>query len=170
MNIFKKFIDKKHEATITENAENGCVYRPMDGKIIPLKEINDGVFSEGMMGKGCGLKPHEGKVYAPFDGEILLIAHTKHAIALKSHDGIEILIHVGMDTVKMNGMGFNPVINVGDKVRCGQLIMTFSIPDIEAAGYSTISAIIVTNSEQYNNIEVLNQGSEKKLEKMLKIS
>ena len=124
----------------------------MEGEVIPLKEINDGVFSEEMLGKGCAMKPTDGKLYAPFDGEILLITETKHAIALKSCDGIELLIHIGMDTVKMNGKGFNPLVKAGDKVKCGQSLMTFSISDIEKAGYVTTTAIIVTNSDQYTDI------------------
>lgn len=169
MNIFKKFINKIEEETIIEKTESGYIYAPMEGEVIPLEEIQDGVFSEGMLGKGCGMKPTVGKVYAPFDGEIVLITNTKHAIALKSCDGIELLIHVGMDTVKMNGKGFNPIVKVGDRVKCGQSIMTFSISDIEAAGYVTTTAIIVTNSEEYPNAEVLIQGVTKKSEKIIQV-
>ena len=78
-----------------------------------------------------------GYIYAPFDGEVVLVANTKHSIVLKSYDGIELLIHVGMDTVKMNGEGFQTLVKVGDKVKCGRSIMTFSISDIENAGYVT---------------------------------
>lgn len=169
MNIFQKFINKKQEETIIEKTENGFIYAPMEGEVIPLKEINDGVFSEEMLGKGCGIKPTNGKLYAPFDGEIVLIIETKHAIALKSSDGIELLIHVGMDTVKMNGKGFNPLVKAGDKIKCGQSLMTFSISDIEKAGYVTTTAIVVTNSEQYRDIEVLAQGHRKKSEKLIRI-
>jgi glucose-specific phosphotransferase system IIA component len=169
MNIFQKFINKKQEETIIEKTEKGFIYAPMDGEVIPLKEINDGVFSEEMLGKGCGIKPTDGKLYAPFDGEIVLIIETKHAIALKSCDGIELLIHIGMDTVKMNGKGFNPLVKVGEKIKCGQSLMTFSISDIEKAGYVTTTAIVVTNSDQYRDIEVLAQGHRKKSEKLIKI-
>lgn len=169
MNIFQKFINKKQQETIIEKTENGFIYAPMEGEVIPLKEINDGVFSEEMLGKGCGMKPSDGKLYAPFDGEIILITETKHAIALKSCDGIELLIHIGMDTVKMNGKSFNTLVKVGDKIKCGQSLMTFSISDIEKAGYVTTTAIIVTNSDQYRDIEVLEQGHRRKSEKLIKI-
>jgi len=116
MNIFQKLINKKQEETIMEEAENGFIYAPMEGEVIPLKEINDGVFSEEMLGKG-----------------------------------------------------FNPLVKVGEKIKCGQLLMTFSISDIEKAGYVTTTAIIVTNSDQYTDIEVLAQDHRKKSEKLIKI-
>ena len=169
MNILQKIINRKKEETIVETTEKGYIYAPMEGEVIPLKEINDGVFSAGMLGKGCGMKPTEGKLYAPFDGEIVLITETKHAVALKSIDGIELLIHIGMDTVKMNGKGFNPLVKVGERIRCGQPLITFSISDIEKAGYVATTAIIVTNSDQYKEIEVLVQGHGKRSEKLIKI-
>lgn len=169
MNIFQKFMNKKQEETIIEKTEKGFIYAPIEGEVIPLKEINDGVFSEEMLGKGCGIKPTEGKLYAPFDGEIVLITETKHAIALKSFDGIELLIHIGMDTVKMNGKGFNPLVKVGEKIKCGQSLMTFSISEIEKAGYVTTTAIVVTNSDEYRDIEVLAQDHRKKSERLIKI-
>lgn len=169
MNIFKKIMNKMQEETIVENAEKNFIYSPAKGEVIPLKEIPDEVFSEGMVGKGCGIKPSEGKIYAPFDGEIVLIANTKHAIALKSSDRIELLIHIGMDTVKMNGKGFNPTVKVGDTVKCGQLIMEFSIPYIEEAGYVATTAIIITNFQEFNNVEVLTKGAVKRSEKIIKV-
>jgi len=170
MGIFQKLINKAKEKSIIEEKENGYIYSPMEGEVIPLEEIEDAVFSEGIVGKGCGMRPSEGKVYAPFGGEVILIANTKHAIALKSCDGIELLIHVGMDTVKMNGKGFCPLVKVGDRVKCGQLIMNFSISDIKTAGYVTTTAIIVTNPEEYANVDVLIQGVKKKTERIMKIS
>lgn len=170
MNIFKRFMNKKQAETIIENNESGYVFLPMDGEVIPLKEIPDAVFAEEMMGKGFGIKPCDGKVYAPFDGEVVLVANTKHSIALQSCDGIELLIHVGIDTVNMNGKGFDPLVKVGDKVKCGQQIMTFSINDIENAGYVTTTAVIITNSDGYTDVEVLTYGSRKKSEKIIHVS
>ncbi|MDF1510338.1 PTS glucose transporter subunit IIA [Robertmurraya sp. DFI.2.37] len=166
MSIFKKFIDKIQD----EKKDSGDIFASMDGKVIPLKEIEDGVFSEGMLGKGCGMKPSVGEVYAPFDGEVMLITPTKHAIALKNKEGIELLIHVGIDTVKMNGEGFQPLVEEGDRVKCGQPIMTFSISDIEEAGYATTTAIIVTNSEKFPNEFVLITGERKRQESIMHIS
>jgi PTS system beta-glucosides-specific IIC component len=127
-------------------AVDTALYAPLYGKVITLKEIEDGVFSEGELGKGCGMKPSKGELHSPFDGEVMVIAKTNHAIALKNENGMEILIHVGLDTVKLKGQGFQPLVKVGDKVKAGQLLMKFSISEIEAAGYSPTTAIIITNS------------------------
>ncbi|MEH7549740.1 PTS sugar transporter subunit IIA [Neobacillus vireti] len=170
MSIFQKLKNKFEAETIKEKTETAYIYAPMEGEIIPLEEIQDGVFSAGMLGKGCGLKPSDGNVYAPFDGEIIVVAPTNHAIALKSNEGIELLIHVGIDTVKMNGRGFKPLVKPGDKVKCGQSILTFSISDIEAAGYITTTAIIVSNSEEYSNVSILKKGVTTKSVEMIQIS
>jgi sugar PTS system EIIA component len=170
MGILEKFRNIIQNERIIDKTESGYIYSPFDGEVIPLKDLEDGVFSEGMLGKGCGMKPLKGEVYAPFNGEIILISPTKHAIALKSNDGIELLIHVGLDTVKMNGKGFSPSVKVGDRVKCGQSIMKFSISDIEAAGYVTTTAIVVTNSEENPNELVLMQGVKGRSEKIMYIS
>lgn len=162
MGILEKFRNIIQNERIIDITESGYIYSPFDGEVIPLKDIQDGVFSEGMLGKGCGMKP--------LKGEVILITPTKHAIALKSNDGIELLIHVGLDTVKMNGKGFLPSVKVGDRVKCGQSIMKFSISDIEAAGYVTTTAIVVTNSEEYPNEIVLMQGVKERSEKIMHIS
>ncbi|WP_400245635.1 PTS glucose transporter subunit IIA [Niallia sp. JL1B1071] len=170
MGIFKKLLNKTQEESLVLESEENWVYAPIEGEIIPLNDIADGVFSKGLLGKGCGIKPSDDKVYAPFDGEVIMIAATKHAIGLKSNDGIELLIHVGMDTVKMEGKGFRPEVKLGDKVKCGQLLMTFSIDDVEKAGYSTTTAVIVSNSEIYTELEVSLQGVGSKLEKLIHVS
>jgi sugar PTS system EIIA component len=170
MGLFNKLKNKRQEETIIENSENGIIYAPMEGEVIPLKEIRDGVFSEGMLGKGFGMKPSEGNLYAPFDGEVILITPTKHAIAIKSREGMELLIHVGIDTVNMNGEGFHQLVKPGDRVKCGQAIMTFSISDIEVAGYETTTAIIVTNSQEFVNVDVLVEGVSKRSEKIVQVS
>lgn len=173
MGIFQKLKDlmqEKNIQEIVENVEKGVIYSPLRGKVIALEEVEDDVFSQGMLGKGCGIRPSDGNLYAPFNGEVLLVASTKHSIALQSEDGIEFLIHVGMDTVKMDGKGFYPKVKIGDKVRCGQLLMTFSIADIKAAGYVTTTAFLVTNSDQYDNVELLKENSVEKSDKIMKVS
>ena len=123
------------------------LYAPVSGKYIPLKEIADGVFSEGMLGQGCGIMPESAAVFSPVNGEIVSIADSLHAIGLNSEDGAEILIHIGLDTVGMKGQGFKPLVKVGDKVKAGQKIMTFDMGAIVAAGKSATSAFIITNSD-----------------------
>lgn len=146
------------------------VYMPITGKVISLSEIKDGVFSEGILGKGVGIIPEEGIVYAPFDGEVILIADTKHAIGLKSTQGVELIIHVGMDTVEMKGKGFSQQVKVGDSIKCGQQIMTFSLEEIRKSGYATTTAVIVTNSDQFKTIEVLLEGDQEKQKELLRLS
>lgn len=146
------------------------VYLPVTGKVIPLSEIGDGVFSEGILGKGAGVIPAEETVYAPFDGEVILIADTKHAIGLKSVQGVELIIHVGMDTVEMNGKGFSQQVKVGDSVKCGEPIMTFSLEEIKKSGYSPTTAVIVTNSDKFKTIDVLIEGEQERQKELLRLA
>lgn len=149
-----------------ELSEKGVIYSPMNGEIIPLEEIGDGVFSAGVLGQGCGIRPAEGKVYAPFDGEVILVADTKHAIGIRSNDGIETMIHVGLETVELNGKGFDPVVSVGDPVKKGQLLMNFDLEKI-AEKYPTVTAFLITNSFAYQSVELKKQGSSKVGELMI---
>lgn len=170
MGIFEKLKSKLHQEIIIVDTQPGFIYAPIEGEVISLSEINDGIFSEGILGDGCGIKPAEGKVYAPFDAQVVQIASTKHAIGLLSKDGIELLVHVGMDTVKMNGSGFSPLVKTGDEVKCGQLIMNFSISEIEQAGYPTTAAIVITNTHNFKAVETLKKQQVQKLEKIIQVS
>lgn len=125
---------------------------PLNGTLIPLNQIDDPVFGSGAMGRGVAVKEPDGKVYAPFDGEITVFFPTKHAIGLKSNDGIELLIHVGMDTVKLNGEGFTAKAEVGDKVKRGQLLLEFDSSVIKKAGYPTTTPVVVTNHTEFGDI------------------
>lgn len=125
---------------------------PINGKLIPLNEVNDPVFAGGAMGRGIAIKDPEGKVYAPFDGEITVFFPTGHAIGLKSDDGIELLIHVGMDTVKLNGEGFSPKAEAQQKVKRGQLLLEFDPRVITEAGYETTTPVVVTNHADFGDI------------------
>ena len=107
-------------------AKNIKIFAPMRGTLIPLNECDDPVFASGAMGRGIAIKNPKGAIFCPFDGEVTVIFPTKHAIGLKSNDGIELFIHVGMDTVKMNGEGFDPVVEAGEIVKRGQLRLTFA--------------------------------------------
>ncbi len=125
---------------------------PLNGTLIPLNQIDDPVFGSGAMGRGIAVKDPDGKVYSPFDGEITVFFPTKHAIGLKSDDGIELLIHVGMDTVKLNGEGFTAKADVGDKVKRGQLLLEFDSNVIKKAGYPTTTPVVVTNHTEFGDI------------------
>ena len=124
---------------------------PISGKVIELEKVNDPVFSSGAMGKGVAIEPLDNKVYAPFNGTIEFIADTKHAIGLLSEDGVEVLIHVGMDTVKMEGRGFNVKTSVNSKVKAGDLLLEFDRNIIEKEGYSLITPVVITNADNYED-------------------
>ena len=128
------------------------VASPMKGNVKALAESEDEAFASGALGEGLAIEPTEGKLYAPFDGEIVTFFPTGHAIGLKSADGVELLIHVGMDTVKLNGEGFTPKAKQGDHVKKGDLLLEFDIAKIKAAGYSIVSPVIVTNTDDYADV------------------
>ena len=133
------------------NTEVKEIKSPISGKVIELEKVNDPVFSSGAMGKGVAIEPLDNKVYAPVNGTIEFIADTKHAIGLLSEDGIEVLIHVGMDTVKMNGRGFNVKTAVNSKIQEGDLLLEFDRDIIEKEGYSLITPVVITNADNYED-------------------
>lgn len=127
---------------------------PLEGELIPLSDVQDPVFGSGAMGRGAAVKNPKGKVYAPFDGEITVFFDTKHAIGMKSKDGVEILIHVGMDTVKLKGEHFTAKAAQGDTVKKGQLLLEFDPEAIKAAGYETTTPVVVTNAAEFGDITI----------------
>lgn len=138
--------------------EDTHMISPIRGQVIPLSEVNDEAFATEALGKGFAIDPSEGKVVAPFDGKIAAIFPTKHAIGLVSDTGVEILIHVGLNTVELNGEFFEAFVKVDDRVKKGQTILTFDLEKIQAAGYDTQVPIVVTNTSQYSSIETINLG------------
>jgi PTS system beta-glucosides-specific IIC component len=154
----KKAADKAPAATAGA-AKGGTVAAPVTGNVIALSEVKDEAFSSGAMGQGLGIEPSEGKVYAPVDGEISTFFPTGHAIGITSDNGIEILIHVGMDTVELNGKGFTPKKKQGDHVKKGELLLEFDMNVIKQAGYSTVTPVIITNSDDFADIIPANPGS-----------
>ncbi|EOH94234.1 beta-glucoside-specific PTS transporter subunit IIABC [Enterococcus pallens] len=138
--------------------EDTRVISPMKGKIIPLSEVHDEAFASEALGKGFAIEPVEGQVVAPFDGTIAAIFPTKHAIGLVSDTGVEILIHVGLNTVELKGQYFEVLVNAGDTVKKGQPLLEVDLKNIQAAGYETQVPVVVTNSPQYSSIETITQG------------
>ncbi|MCA1013953.1 beta-glucoside-specific PTS transporter subunit IIABC [Bacillus stratosphericus] len=132
------------------------VQAPMSGKVIPLSEVNDSVFSSEMMGKGVAILPDKGVVQAPFSGKVVTVTPTKHAIGLVSDDGIELLIHVGIDTVSLNGQFFDVLVKEGDKIKTGDHLLSFDIEGIQSNHLDVVTPIIVTNSTQY--LDVIHTG------------
>ncbi|MCI8557561.1 MAG: PTS glucose transporter subunit IIA [Lachnospiraceae bacterium] len=117
-----------------------------------MAEIPDQVFAQGVLGQCCGIKPDEGKVYAPFDGTVTQVADTKHAIGLQGPKGVELLIHVGLDTVDMNGQGFDVQVKEEQEVRKGQLLLTMDLKQIAEAGHPDVVMMAVTNSDGYEDL------------------
>lgn len=122
------------------------------GEAVALTEVSDEVFASEAMGKGVGIIPSEGKLYAPCDGTVEALFPTNHAIGLTSNDGIEVLLHIGVNTVSMQGKGFKAHVVQGTKVKKGDLLITFSIDEIKAAGYDTTVMMVITNTEYYNDV------------------
>ena len=132
----------------------GTVYAPVSGTAIPSEEIPDETFAAGVLGRGVGIRPSEGVVAAPFDGEISTVAETKHAVGLSSPGGMEVLIHVGVDTVAMNGDGFTALVQEGQKVHAGETLLTFDRDKIAAAGHPDVVVMLVTNSDDYEDLHI----------------
>ena len=138
--------------------EKMVVKAPMDGIVLPLEQLPDETFAAAILGPGCGIEPTGKTVYAPFDGTVEQVASTLHAVGLTSEDGIEILIHVGMDTVEMQGKGFKALVKVGDKVKAGTPLLKVDLDAIRAAGHPTATAIIVTNGDDMGELKMLAEG------------
>lgn len=134
---------------------NNCQFiAPMSGEIIALQDVPDKVFSEKMMGDGFAINPSSGLVCSPCDGEILQIFPTSHAIVLRSPEGLEIIIHIGLDTVKLKGEGFKRLIEVGDHVKAGDMLLEIDMDYVKAHAKSLISPVVITNIELINNMNI----------------
>lgn len=131
---------------------------PIKGEVVPLKDVPDAAFSEEAMGKGVAIEPAEGKVFAPFEGTVQTVFRTKHVIALKSSDGVELLIHIGVDTVKLQGKHFEVLVQEGQEVTAGQLLVEFDLEAIREAGFPTITPIIITNTMDFLDVLPLPQN------------
>ena len=125
---------------------------PMTGTVVKMEDVKDNVFASKMMGDGIAVLPSEGKVFAPFDGEINVTFPTGHAVGIHGKDGCDVLIHVGIDTVKLEGKGFRYHIQNGDKVKKGDLLLEFDIPLIKEAGYDVTTPVIIVNTDSYKEI------------------
>lgn len=151
------------------STKSGMILAPVKGNVIAREDIPDPTFAAGVLGDGVGIEPSEGVVVAPCDGEISSVTDTCHAIGITGAEDMEILIHVGIDTVNMQGDGFNLLVSEGDKVKAGQKLLTFDMDKIRAAGYSTTTAVLLTNSDDYEDFKVLKKGTTDFGEELLSI-
>lgn len=131
------------------------VLSPLSGAVVALSDVNDPVFASGAMGQGVAIKPSQGVVYAPADAEVTIAFETGHAYGLKTASGAEILIHVGIDTVSMNGDGFDQKVAQGSRVKAGDVLGTFDAEKIAAAGLEDTTMIIITNSTEYTSVSTV---------------
>lgn len=133
--------------------QTGIVFAPISGEIVHLNAVPDPTFSQKMMGDGIAINPNEGKVVAPFDGEVILTFPTKHAIGLKNSLGMEILIHIGLETVSLDGQGFELHVKQGEKVTQGDVLITFDLHRIKEKAASAITPVVLTNGNNFGTIQ-----------------
>lgn len=153
--------EKSEETAEITEASEGKVYSPMTGEAIKLSEVKDETFASGVLGKGMAVIPSVGEIRAPFDGTVETIFDTKHALGLRSNDGVELLIHVGINTVELNGKFYTAHVKDGDTIKKGHLLLAFDIDGIRGAGYDVTTPVIVTNSDDYEEIEQVMTGTVK---------
>lgn len=154
--------EKSEPALQTESGQTvviESVYAPINGVIVPLSEVPDPAFSTEAMGQGIAILPSEGKVYSPVSGVVSLVFRTYHAVAITSDNHLDLLIHVGLDTVKLKGNYFTKHVEQGQRIERGDLLLEFDIPKIQAAGYDLTTPIIVTNSTAYQKVTQTQQKS-----------
>lgn len=125
------------------------ILAPLTGKCVPMSEVNDPTFSQEILGKGVAIIPSEGKVVAPADGVVTMVFETKHALSVKTNDGAELIIHIGLDTVNLQGQYYNAHVAADQKVKAGDLLMEFDMAKIKEAGYDVITPVIVCNTPDY---------------------
>lgn len=168
--------DKIEEKPQTEGAENTetnvktiTLYSHMNGTAVKLEDVEDEVFSQKILGEGAAVEPSEGKLYAPCDGKIDSVFDTKHAVNMVSDDGVEILLHIGIDTVKLGGQYFEAHVSDGQEVKKGDLLISFDMDKIKAAGYKVTTPIIIGNTDDYASVEPVAQNSVSAGDMILKI-
>ena len=142
---------------------------PVKGTVVPMSQIPDEVFSAGVLGVCCGVDPEEGTITAPVDGKISQLADTRHAVGIEA-GGVEVLIHVGVDTVDMNGDGFQAMVKPGQSVKKGSRLLEVNLDKIKAAGHPAVAIMAVTNSDDFASVEEIASGTVQSGDGVLKVS
>ena len=158
------------ETSAQNSASDEIITAPVAGRSAALSEVNDDVFSKEVLGKGAAILPSEGKVYAPADGTLTVFFETGHAVGIQTAGGAELLIHVGLDTVNLQGKYFTPKAKAGDQVKAGQLLLEFDLEAIKKEGYDTVIPIIVTNTPDYSSVLPASEGTVKAGDTFLKLT
>ncbi len=154
---------------IDKASEDITLAAPLSGKLIPLEKVADDAFSQGILGRGAAIVPSAGEVYSPCDGKITQTFDSRHALGITSDEGVELLIHVGIDTVKLGGKYFEYKINAGERVKKGDLLMKFDLGALKAEKIDTSVPVVVCNTDSFPNIEVVGNAEIKHGENMIKI-
>lgn len=152
-----------------KKAKKTVISAPLNGAIIPLEEVNDTVFSQKILGDGTAILPAEGKVYSPVNGTVSSLFETKHAIGLTSDEGVELLIHIGIDTVNLQGKYFDAHVKTGDRVKTGDLMISFDQEAVQKEGYETVTPVLITNSDEFESISVTAEGVVRKGDGLLTV-
>lgn len=139
--------------SIGVGARSNVLFAPLAGRVVPLSTVNDQAFAKGLLGQGVAIVPSGERVVAPSDAKVETVFPTGHAIALHTVEGLDVLIHIGMDTVKLDGKYFRVNVSVGDMVRKGDVLIEFDREDIEAAGYDVAVPIVICNSVEFSSIK-----------------
>lgn len=168
---FFDFLKKKEEPAAAPVA-TGPVVLTADAKgtIVPMSEIPDEVFAQGILGQCCGIDPAEGKVYAPIDGKITQAPDSLHALGIEGVGGVDVLIHVGVDTVEMKGDGFESQVKLGDTIKKGQLLLKMDLEKIKAAGHPAVVITVVTNTDDFASVDLVASGAVEPGAEMLKVT
>ncbi|MGL6107839.1 beta-glucoside-specific PTS transporter subunit IIABC [Romboutsia sp.] len=165
-NIEQEKIKINKEEAKTNKLTKEIIASPIKGKIVNLSEIEDAAFASGVLGEGIAIVPTDGKVVAPVNGEVTILFPSLHAIGILSESGVEVLIHIGLNTVQLGGKGFKAHVKQGDKITKGQTLLTFDMEEIKEAGYSVVTPVVVTNSAEFLEI-AQTESKEIELEKNL---
>lgn len=160
---------KSEKQNTSKSEDTTILYAHLTGTVVPLEKVEDEAFASGILGEGIAIEPSEGKLYAPCDAKVEGVLDTKHAVNLVTASGCEILMHIGIDTVKLNGKYFETHVTEGQNVRKGDLLVSFDIGKIHEAGYKTTTPMVVCNSDDFNGLETLATGAIKAGEKIIEI-
>lgn len=146
--------------------KNLIIASPMTGEAFPLNQVNDPVFRDKIVGDGVAILPSQGRVVAPTAGTVVMLFETKHAISIKTEQGVELLIHIGLDTVKLKGEFFTSHVKIGDTVKAGDLLLEFDMAGIRSAGYELMTPVIICNMTDYSGV-VSRTGMVNELEQLI---
>ena len=165
----ENILDVVQPEAAAERKREKVIYAPVKGTIIRREDFSDPIFASGVLGEGVGIEPETGMIVAPLDGMVTSVTDSLHALGISGPQGMRVLIQVGVDTVNMKGEGFQLFVTEGEQVRAGQKLLKFDMNKIHEAGYSTVTAVLVTNSEEYESCTVEKTGHTEVMEKLITV-